>query len=99
MSKVIVRYKVKPEFADENKRLVQAVFTELNDKKPSGLRYASFVCEDGVTFYHLASSESDNNPLLENIAFKAFKKDIAERYEESPGPIQVKEVGSFNFFD
>jgi len=98
MSKVIVRYKVKPEFAQENKRLVQATFTELNEKKPLGLRYASFVAEDGVTFYHVASVEGDKNPLLEIAAFKAFQKDIADRYEESPGPIQVEEVGSFNFF-
>ena len=96
MSKVIVRYKVKPEFADENVRLVKTVFSELNEMKPAGLRYAVFVGEDGVTFFHVASVAGDNNPLFESTAFKAFQKDIAERCEEVPSPTQVEEIGSFN---
>jgi len=99
MSKVIVRYKVKPEFADENTRLVKAVLSELNDKKPDGLRYATFVGEDGVTFFHVASVEGDKNPLFDCEAFKAFQNDIAQRYEQSASVTQVEEIGSYNFFD
>lgn len=99
MSKVIVRYKVKPEFADENTRLVQAVFTELAGNKPAGLRYAAFIAEDGLTFFHVASVEGDNNPLFESAAFKAFQKDIADRCDEKATLTQVQEIGSFNFFE
>ena len=98
MSQVIVRYKVKPERADENVRLVRAVYAELNENKPAGLRYATFVAEDGVTFIHVASVEGDHNPLPETKAFTAFTKDIKDRCDEPPTPLNVKEIGSFNFF-
>lgn len=63
MGKVIVRYKVKPERADENVSLVKAVYAELNANKPAGLSYATFVAEDGLTFFHMADVSGDENPL------------------------------------
>lgn len=99
MAKVIVRYKVKPEHADENTTLVKAVFAELKEKKPDGLRYAAFVADDGVTFFHVVSVEGDDNPLFEVGAFSAFQKDIADRCDEIPGPTKVEEVDSYHFFD
>ena len=98
MSKVLVRYKVKPEKADENVRLVKAVYAELAEKNPTGLRYATFVADDGVTFFHFASIEGESNPLSETAAFKAFQQDIKERCEEPPAPVKLSEIGSFNFF-
>jgi hypothetical protein len=74
------------------------VYAELNEKKPAGLRYASFVADDGVTFFHLAAIEGDTNPLAETAAFKAFQKDIKDRCDEPPAPVKLSEVGSFNFF-
>ena len=50
MSKVMVRYKVKPERAQENERLIRAVYEELAQTTPAGLRYATFKLEDGVSF-------------------------------------------------
>src|SRR5690349_6420424 len=52
----LVRYRAKPEQADENQRLSAAVFEELQRKAPSGLRYAVFRLPDD-TFVHLASLE------------------------------------------
>ena len=99
MGKVIVRYRVKRERADENVRLVKAVYAELNEKRPKGLRYATFVAEDGVTFFHIASIEGDENPLAQTDAFKAFQEQINDRCDEPPAPTKVSQVGSFNFFD
>lgn len=80
MTTVIVRYKVKKDRAGENIRLVEAVFAELKDKKAEGLRYAAFVAEDGVTFFHVAAVDDGvENPLFQTEAFKAFQKDIADR--------------------
>ena len=55
MRQVMVRYKVKPELAQENERLVRAVYDELEHSAPAGLRYTTFKLEDGVSFVHLAS--------------------------------------------
>jgi len=98
MGKVIVRYKVKADRAEENIGFVKAVYAELAEKKPEGLRYATFVAEDGVTFFHFASVDAEDNPLAKTDAFKAFQKDLKERCEEPPAPVKLSEVASFNFF-
>ncbi len=96
MRQVIVRYKTKPEATEENQKLIGAVFEELAEKKPEGLRYASFRGEDG-TFVHIAAIEGESNPLAEMDAFKAFQKDIKDRCIEPPAPLPVSKVGSYGF--
>jgi hypothetical protein len=98
MRQVIVRYKVKPEKADENVSLVKAVYAELKEKNPEGLRYATFVADDGVTFFHVASITAEQSPLGQIDAFKEFQANIKDRCDEPPAPVNISEVGSFNFF-
>lgn len=93
---IIVRYKTKPEATEENQRLIEAVFAEFAEKKPEGLKYASFRGEDG-TFVHIVAIEGDTNPLAETDAFKAFQKDIKDRCIEPPAPLPVSKVGSYGF--
>ena len=64
MKQVIVRYRVEPERAAENEELVRAVYAELQETKPAGLRYATFRLDDGVSFLHLSAHDNDGpNPL------------------------------------
>ena len=77
MRRVIVRYTVKPGRADENEKLVRAVYEELDETKPEGLRYATLRLDDGVSFVHLSESEADTSPLAEVPAFKAFQTELA----------------------
>jgi hypothetical protein len=100
MRRVIVRYKVKPEHADQNEQLVRAVYEELHRVKPESFRYATFRLDDGVSFVHIHSNESDDgrNDLSELEAFKAFQRGIAERCEEGPVVTPMSEIGSFRFF-
>jgi hypothetical protein len=100
MSKVMVRYKVKPECAQENERLVRAVYEELARTNPAGLRYATFRLDDGVSFVHVASNETDDgkSPLGEVTAFREFVKDVAERCAEPPVTGELHEIGSFRFW-
>ena len=99
MKRVMVRYKVKPDKAAENRRFIEAVFEELHSKSPDGLRYASFVLDDGVSFVHIASIESDGgNPLAETDAFKAFQAGIRDRCEEGPVATELEEVGAYKIF-
>jgi len=99
MSKVIVRYKVKPECAQENEQLIRAVYEELQSTGPAGLRYATFTMDDGVSFVHIASNETDGpNPLLQVAAFQRFQQDVGERCVEPPASIELHEIGSFRFW-
>jgi hypothetical protein len=97
----MVRYKVKPELAQENERLVRAVYAELEHSAPAGLRYATFKLEDGVSFVHLASIETDDghNPLREVDAFKRFQANAGERQDEPAVTTELSEIGSYRLFD
>jgi len=101
MKRVMVRYKVKADKAEENKQLIRAVFEELKAKQPAGIRYATFVFPDAVSFVHIAFIETadGSNPLSMTNAFKTFQQDIKDRCEEPPVAIDLNEVGSFNFFN
>jgi L-rhamnose mutarotase len=95
MKKVIVRYKVKPEMAEENKKLIQAVFAELKKNKPAGLCYSSYMLEDGVSFVHLAQIEAEVNPLSKSEAFQAFQKNIKDRCVEPPFAQNITDIGYY----
>lgn len=101
MKRVLVRYKVKADRAKENTEFIQNVFTELKQNSPEGLRYASFKLEDGVSFVHIASieTESGKNPLAETEAFKNFQANIKDRCEEPPVAVDLNEIGSYRFFE
>jgi hypothetical protein len=101
MSTVMIRYKVKPERAAENEQLVRAVYDELARIAPGGLRYATFALDDGVSFVHVASVETEDghNPLRDVKAFAEFQSDIVARCEEPPVAADLREIGSFRFFE
>src|SRR5438067_2979768 len=100
MRQMMVRYTVKPEQAARNEELVRQVYEELRQTAPAGLHYATFVLEDGVSFVHVASSETADgrSPLQDVAAFRAFQEGIAERCDEPPATVAVREVGSYRFW-
>ena len=99
MKQAMVRYKVKADRAAENESYITKVFEQLERERPSGLRYASFKLDDGVSFVHIVSIEAadDSNPLRELSAFKEFLAGIRDRCEEPPTSVDLKEVGSYGF--
>ena len=100
MRRVMVRYRVKEDKADENVAYVTKVFEELASSQPEGLRYCTFRLDDGVSFIHIASIETDDgtNPLAATVAFKEFQKDIKDRCEEGPTPMDLSTVGAYRVF-
>jgi hypothetical protein len=100
MRRIMVRYKVKPEQAAKNEELVRAVYDELDRTRPTGIRYATFQLDDGVSFIHLASHETEDgtNPLTELRSFQQFQENIRERCDEPPVVAELREIGSFRLF-
>jgi hypothetical protein len=100
MRRVIVRYKVKADRAAENEGYITRVFEQLAREQPSGLRYASFKLEDGVSFVHIVSYEAADgrNPLTELSAFKTFAAGVRDRCEDPPITAELNEIGSYRFF-
>jgi len=91
----VIRYRTKPEHADENERLIGAVFADLAEESPDGLHYTALRLDDGVSFVHVAVVDGDVNPLNTSPAFAAFQAGIAERCAEGPIPADATTVGSF----
>jgi quinol monooxygenase YgiN len=80
----LVRYKAKPDRAEENEALSRAVFAELRAQAPDGVTYALF--RDGLDFVHLfVNSEADDSDAVTELAtFKVFSKAVSERCEAPP---------------
>jgi hypothetical protein len=94
---VVVRYTTRPEAAEENARLVAAVYEELDRTRPPGFRYATSRLADGVSFVHFAVLEGDDNPLDRSPAFAAFQEAIGDRLAYGPRPAPGTLVGAYGF--
>jgi hypothetical protein len=92
----VIRYRTKPEQADENERLVRDVFAELAESRPAGLHYATFRLHDRVSFVHVAITDGEDNPLTSSPAFAAFQAAIGERCAEGPTPMDATVIGNFD---
>lgn len=95
----VIRYRTSPESADENERLIRAVFAELAERKPDGLQYAAFRLDDGVSFLHIAVLDGAENPLTSSAAFGEFQAGIGDRCAEGPVPGMATVVGSYRMLD
>lgn len=99
MKQVMVRYTVKPEQVAENQRLVELVYADLKQTAPTGLRYATFKQNDGLSFVHIASIETENgeSPLPQLPAFQAFLAQIKDRCTEPPMTVELETIGTYHF--
>jgi hypothetical protein len=97
MTTTVVRYQTKPERAEENQALIEAVFAELDEREPDGFTYKVFRLEDGVTFIHVVIEHDIDQPdsLQDLPAFQAFVADIAERCDVPPVAMGATIVGGF----
>ena len=95
--KSLIRYKTKPESANENQRLVEKVYEELAAKDPGGIRYATLRLEDGVSFVHIFMTDSDDTPnrLGGIAAFVEFQRELSQRCVDQPVAQAVTIVGSY----
>src|SRR5947208_7746571 len=94
-STVVVRYRTHPEAAEENARLVAAVYAALAESDPGDFRYTTYRLADGVTFVHVAERSGAVNPLATLPAFAEFQKDLPARCAEMPQPSEATVVGSY----
>jgi hypothetical protein len=94
MKRTLIRYKTKPDAAEQNAGLIANVFEELKAKAPNGVRYLSLRLDDD-TFVHFVEAEEGSTPLPSLEAFKAFQSGIRERCVEPPQAGSVTIVGNY----
>jgi hypothetical protein len=91
----VIRYRTRPDAADENERLVKAVYAALAEASPSDLEYATYRLADGVTFVHVARLPDTENPLGALPEFAEFQRELPDRCVEQPAPSGATVVGSY----
>jgi hypothetical protein len=86
MRTVVVRYKTKPARADENQRLIEAVFAELDELHATGFSYTALRLDDGVSFVHIVMEDDGGGSvsLTDVPAFQRFVAEIDDRCDEPP---------------
>jgi hypothetical protein len=95
----VVRYTTRAESADENEKLIEAVFAQLAEQLPQGLRYVAIRLDDGISFIHVAVHQNNHNPLAELPAFGEFASTVKERCTDGPIPVNGTVVGSYGTAD
>ena len=73
MSARVIRYRTKPECADENQQLVERVFAELDEMGATGFSYATFRLDDGVSFVHVVVEDEGADAAVSLAAVPAFQ--------------------------
>lgn len=94
----IVRYETKPGRADENQRLIEAVFAELDEREPEGFTYKVFRLADTVSFIHVMIEHDDvahPDSLQDLESFQAFLADFADRSDAPPVTMGATIVGGY----
>lgn len=95
MKRTVIRYRARPERAEENARLIAAVFEELKAQAPDRVRYMALRLADD-SFVHFVETAGDGpSPLPQLAAFRAFQAGIAERCLEPPRALEATVVGAW----
>jgi hypothetical protein len=92
-----VRYQTKPDRAEDNQKLIEAVFAELEEREPEGFTYKVFRLEDGVSFIHVVIEHDvkTSDSLQAVPAFQAFVADIDSRCDAPPVAAGATIVGGY----
>jgi hypothetical protein len=95
MGYTIVRYRVRPESVEENRKLIAKVFEELKQAGPQAFGYAALELGDGE-FVHIVQEADGVSPLPQLPAFQAFTKDHASRRLAPIDRSPAKILGNYN---
>jgi cell fate (sporulation/competence/biofilm development) regulator YmcA (YheA/YmcA/DUF963 family) len=76
MISVIVSYKVKPEFVEQNKQNIHKFLKDFKDLDTSAFQYTIYTKEDNLTFVHhsIYKNEKIQTELLNVPSFKEFQR-------------------------
>ncbi len=99
MINVIVTYKVKPEFVEENKQNIHNFLKDFEEMDATKFTYTVYVKDDGLTFVHSSnySDEKIQQEVLNVPSFLEFQKKRDESGLNNSHQVEILEyVGSSN---
>ena len=99
MNVLMVRAKIREEHVADARAAIEKVIQALEQAQPAGVRYASCLLSDGVTFVALLKLEDDgSHPLRELPAYAEMVENLKQWYAEPPVVEQMTVVGSYELF-
>ena len=86
MKAVKVQYTVKAEYAETNKANISQVMADLQELSNPGIKYSTFVLEDGKTFVHFGIySDQEALDVVNNLpSFQTFREQLKASGPEAP---------------
>ena len=97
MEHKVIQYRTKPGRAEENERLIEAVFRELHTEAPVGIHYGVIALEGGA-FVHIVHYDEGAPAMTSFEAFDAFQENIEERQLEAPVVQKGRVIGNYGMF-
>jgi hypothetical protein len=94
MKRTLISYKTKPETTEENQRLIENVFRELQTKSVDGFRYVVLKLGDG-SFLHFFEAEDGASPMAGIEAFQLFQAGVRDRCLEPPQVSEAAVIGNY----
>ena len=99
MNVLMVRAKIREENVADAQAAVDKVIQALEQAQPAGVRYASSMLGDGVTFVALVELESDGaHPLRGFPAYVEMVENLQQWYAEPPAVEKMTVTGSYGLF-
>ncbi len=86
MKSVKVQYTVKAEYAETNKGNIRQVMSDLRELAHPGIKYSSFILEDGKTFLHFGMyADQEALEVVNNLpSFQSFREQLKTSQPETP---------------
>lgn len=86
MKSVKVQYTVKEDYASTNKANISQVMADLRELGNPGIKYSTFVLEDGKTFLHFGMyHDQEALDVVNNLpSFQSFREQLKASGPESP---------------
>ena len=81
-----MQYTVKEDYAETNKKNIEQVMSELRTLNNPGIKYSSFLLNDGKTFVHFGMyANEETMSIVSNLdSFKRFRQQLKESQPEVP---------------
>jgi hypothetical protein len=99
MNVLMVRAKIREENVADARVAIEKVIQALERAQPPGVRYASCLLGDGVTFVALLELEDDGgHPLRAFPAYQEMVENLKQWYAEPPAVEQMTVTGSYGLF-
>ena len=86
MKSVKVQYTVKTEYAETNKNNIARVMADLRELANQGIKYSTFVLDDGKTFVHFGMyADQEALDVVSSLpSFQAFREQLKASGPEAP---------------